>query len=83
MALVISAWDGAFGAIHDSYSTHACEVDDLLELTKEVFIKMYDKDNYYEVIEASILNTYEGFVERPELGSLDINEVRKSDYFFA
>jgi DNA-directed RNA polymerase len=83
MALVIANWGGAFGAIHDSYSTHACDVDDLLALTKHIFVQMYNEDNYYEVIERSILNTYDGFIDRPELGTLDINDVKKSDYFFA
>ena len=82
MALVISEWDGSFAAVHDSFSTHACDVDKLLDLTKQVFIRMYDYDNYFEVIRNFITDA-EDDVEQPTLGSLDIKEIENSDYFFA
>ena len=82
MALVIGSWDGDFGAVHDSYSTHACDVDDLLESTKKVFIDMYNHDNFFEVIRQDITNGADE-VEQPELGSLNIQEIEDSDYFFA
>ena len=50
MALVIADWDGDFGAVHDSFSTHASDVELLLRRTKEVFIQMYDHDNFFDVI---------------------------------
>ena len=84
MALVIDQWDGAFGAVHDSFSTHACDVDHLLNITKETFIEMYDVDDYLVKIREDILTNTEGFeYPKPELGSLEIQEIRNSDYFFA
>ena len=83
MAKVITEWDGDFGAVHDSFSTHPSDVDDLLALTKKVFIDMYDHPNYFDQIETSIVTGYEGFVEQPELGDLNIKEIKDSDYFFA
>ena len=82
MALVISEWEGCFAAVHDSFSTHACDVDRLLSLTKQVFIRMYDYDNYFEVIRNFITDA-EDDVEEPTLGTLDIKEIENSDYFFA
>ena len=82
MALVIADWDGDFGAVHDSFSTHASEVDDLLEKTKSVFIEMYDKPNYFDVIRENLTNSKDD-VEQPLLGDLDIGEINDSDYFFA
>ena len=82
MALVISEWDGSFAAVHDSFSTHASDVDKLLDLTKQIFIRMYDYDNYFEVIRNFITDA-EDDVEQPTLGSLDIKEIENSDYFFA
>ena len=82
MALVISEWDGCFAAVHDSFSTHASDVDKLLDLTKQVFIRMYDYDNYFEVIRNFITDA-EDDVEQPTLGTLDIKEIENSDYFFA
>ena len=83
MAKVIDAWDGEFGAVHDSFSTHACDVDKLCLLTKRVFIDMYDYDNYFDMIERSIINDVEVTVQQPTLGSLNIKEVIKSEYFFS
>ena len=84
MALVIDKWNGDFGAVHDSFSTHASDVDDLLALTKSTFIKMYDVDNFYEFIEDQVLSSKESLdVEQPTIGSLKIQEIRDSDYFFA
>ena len=79
MSMVIDKFNGPFGAVHDSFSTHASDVDRLVEITKEVFIDMYDKDNYFDVIQEKIGSTY----EQPLLGDLKINMIKDSDYFFA
>jgi len=84
MAKVIAKWDGDFGAVHDSFSVHACDVDELLQLIKEEFITMYSYSNFFEVIERMIITNPDNFnYQQPKLGSLDIREVNKSDYFFA
>ena len=82
MALTIDAWYGTFGAVHDSFSTHASDVEDMLALTKDTFVKMYDVDNYFDKIQKDITGGTDG-IEQPTLGSLEILEVYDSDYFFA
>ena len=82
MALVIDRWSGDFGAVHDSFSTHACDVEDMLELTKETFIEMYDVDNYFDKIREDITGSTDD-IEQPKRGGLDVQEIRHSDYFFA
>ena len=82
MALLLAEWDGDFGAVHDSFSTHACDVDDLLEKTKEVFINMYNYDNYFDIIRDNLTNN-EDDVEQPILGTLNIGDINGSEYFFA
>ena len=80
MALVIYDWDNDFGAVHDSFSTHPNYIEDLLHLTKERFVKMYNHDNYFSKIERTFKLT---MPEQPSLGELNIMEVYDSDYFFA
>ena len=80
MSLVINDWDEDFGAVHDSFSTHPNYVEDLLELTKKKFIKMYYHDNFFDKIEKTFKVT---MPEQPKLGELNIMEVYNSDYFFA
>jgi DNA-directed RNA polymerase, mitochondrial len=84
MASVIKEWDADFGAVHDSFSVHACDVDKLLELIKEKFVYMYNYRNFFDVIEQMIVTNPNNFnYPQPELGSLEIREVTNSDYFFA
>ena len=83
MALIIFNWDGHFGAVHDSFSTHASDVDELLVLTKDTFVDMYDYSNYFFKIKESLVTKYSENIEEPSLGVLDIQQVRESNYFFA
>tara|TARA_R100001509_G_C4819847_1_gene199406 strand:- start:270 stop:911 length:642 start_codon:yes stop_codon:yes gene_type:complete len=84
MAKVISKWGEDFGAVHDSFSVHACDVDELLQLIKDQFIEMYSYPNFFEVIERMIITNPDNFnYNQPKLGNLDIREVNKSEYFFA
>ena len=83
MAITAGNWDNSFGAIHDSFSTHACDIEDLSELTRNSFHAMYDEDNYFEIIRDAILDGDETYdQDLPELGKLDIDEVLKAKYFF-
>ena len=82
MAIVIDQWEQDFCAVHDSFATHAPDVENLIDLTKEVFIEIYDKDNYFDTIRKEITNN-EDEVEQPNIGNLNIQEIRDSDYFFA
>ena len=84
MALVLDKWNGDFGAVHDSFSTHASDVELLLAHTKREFIDMYDKKNYYIEIEDKLVKDITDVtMDRPDLGDLNIEEIEDSDYFFA
>jgi len=72
----------SFGAIHDSFSVHADDVDKLLETTKEVFIDMYDCNIIKDMKEQFVDNDEEFKIQMPESGLLDLNEIRISKYFF-
>lgn len=82
MAMVIADWDGEFGAVHDSFSSHANDVELLLQKTKSVFIEMYDHENYFSVIRDNLTQN-EDDVDQPVIGSLDIGGINDSEYFFA
>ena len=81
MALVIAEWDGAFGAVHDSFATHASDVDVLLQRTKEVFIDMYSSDNFFDTIRQQVTNNTDS-VEQPAIGKLNVGDIDDSKYFF-
>lgn len=81
MALVIADWEGSFGAVHDSFATHASDVEDLLEKTKQVFIEMYSDENYFDTIRKQLTDNTDT-VEQPPLGDLDVGDINDSTYFF-
>ena len=83
MAITIANWDGSFGAVHDSFSTHACDVEDLAELTRNSFYAIYNHENYYEVIREEFLHGDVEFTDDlPVLGKLNIEDVLDAQYFF-
>jgi len=84
MAKVIEAFPGTFGAVHDSFSTHACDVDKLIEHTKWQFAMLYNVNNFFDTIQSMLIDNFKGYsVTQPELGTLKVEEVVSSDYFFS
>jgi DNA-directed RNA polymerase len=83
MANTIVSFNGSFGAVHDSFSTHADEVDFLQEVTKMTFIAQYDVENFFNILQDNLMDNKDTFTfNQPELGSLVLNEVMDSKYFF-
>lgn len=76
-----------FAAIHDSFGVHACDTDILNAVLREEFISMYDRDTlkeFYngltEYVPEDVLVT---IPQPPALGSLDLELVKSSEFFFA
>ena len=83
MANTIVGFNGSFGAVHDSFSTHADEVDFLQEVTKMTFVAQYDTENFFNTLQDTLMENKESFTfAQPELGSLDLQDVYNSKYFF-
>ena len=83
MSLVINALNlKSFGAIHDSFSVHAADVEALINTTKSEFIKMYAKDIFNIMREEIIWNDDSFNEETPEVGKLILEDVHGSDFFF-
>lgn len=83
MMCILAGWDKAFAGVHDSFSTHASYVEELSDLTKEVFIQMYNIENpYQDIVDRLLVGPKEYDGNLPDLGTLDIEDVRKSAYFF-
>lgn len=83
MIMVLTSFNGMVSVVHDSYGTHACDVDDLLMVTKQRFVDMYS-ENWLEKLRAHLtFLTGVHLPAPPARGTLDITQVLKSDYFFA
>ena len=84
ISIVVDNWETCFAAVHDAFAVHAPFVEDLLHITKESFIAMYDHENFYDYIEDTLLSDKSNLdIEQPLIGNLDVKKVRDSEYFFA
>jgi DNA-directed RNA polymerase len=71
-----------FAMIHDDFGTHACHIDDFHKIIREEFVRLHSQ-NVLEVFYNELTERYN--VKLPNLpaqGSLDLNEVLTSPFFF-
>ncbi|KAI3854603.1 hypothetical protein MKX03_005199 [Papaver bracteatum] len=72
-----------FAGVHDSYWTHACDVDEMNRILREQFVELYEQP-ILENLLASFQKCFPtlDFPPLPERGDLDLKEVLKSPFFF-
>ena len=72
-----------FSAVHDSFWTHACDVDEMNTALRDVFVDLYSQP-LLERLKESWEKRYPDleFPDLPNRGNLDLEEVRKAKYFF-
>jgi DNA-directed RNA polymerase len=77
----------SFAMIHDSFGVHACDVDLLHYIIRDEFIKLYGEDILTQTYQSTLLglpgDKWPDVELPPEAGELDLEEVRKADFFFA
>jgi DNA-directed RNA polymerase len=77
----------SFAMIHDSFGVHACDVDELHYIIRDEFIKLYGEDILTKTYQSTLLglpgDKWPDVELPPEAGELDLEEVRKADFFFA
>ncbi|XP_057448046.1 DNA-directed RNA polymerase 1B, mitochondrial-like [Lotus japonicus] len=72
-----------FAGVHDSYWTHACDVDEMNRILREKFVELYEApilENLLESFQKSFPKL--NFPPLPERGDFDLREVLNSQYFF-
>jgi DNA-directed RNA polymerase len=76
--------------VHDCFGVHADDVDLLVSTLKETFIEMYTGDGIVDRFIEDYIKKYLDRVDyfkiveqRPMTGHLNINDVRKSRFFFS
>lgn len=72
-----------FSAVHDSFWTHPCDVDEMNEALRDCFIALYQQP-LLEDLKKSWETRYPSihFPDLPARGDLDLNDVREAPYFF-
>jgi len=76
-----------FACIHDSFATHASDTQLLADVLRECFIAMYEGDTLGDLMldlaEQLPAEVFDLIPPPPSRGTLDLNCVRDSEYFFA
>ena len=74
----------SFAAIHDSYGTHAADLTELSITLRETFIEIYSVDRLAKLRDEMLEQFPDAKLpELPAKGTLNLEEVLNSDYFFA
>ncbi|CAO2823085.1 unnamed protein product [Amaranthus hypochondriacus] len=72
-----------FAGVHDSFWTHACDVEQMNQILREKFVELYNMpilEDLLESFQASYPNST--FPPLPERGDFNLEEVLDSPYFF-
>ncbi len=73
-----------FSAVHDSYWTHAGTVDEMNVALRRAFVDLHEQPLLDDLRNSLCLQYPElELAPVPQLGSLDINAVLDSKYFFS
>jgi DNA-directed RNA polymerase len=77
----------SFAMIHDSFGVHAADVDELHYAIRDQFIELYSDnvltDVYQQCLPALPGTKWKEVPVPPEQGTLNLEEVRDADFFFA
>lgn len=78
----------AFAVVHDSYGTHAADMEKLGACIRHAFVEMYEDRDVLRELHDHALNLIpedarDDLPEPPVMGKLDLRTVLKSDFFFA
>jgi DNA-directed RNA polymerase len=73
-----------FAAVHDSFWTHACDVENMNRIIREQFVELHSRPILDELL-AGFKDRYPSleFPDVPTPGTFDLKDVIDSTYFFA
>ena len=84
MKTIVSARDNhgieSYAVVHDSFGTHACDIEQLGIVLRETFVEMYKEDILGKFMKE------QGDLELPSLpeyGKLNIEDVKNAEFFFS
>ena len=69
-----------FAVVHDSFGTHACNIEELGSIIRETFIELYEPGDLLKKFRDEQRLS---LTPLPDFGTLDINDVRDAEFFFS
>lgn len=74
----ITSW----ACVHDSIGVHACEVERLNRIIREEYVRIYQRPVLEEFHDYQLRHGVD-LPDPPDLGSFNLDEVMRADYFFS
>jgi DNA-directed RNA polymerase len=72
-----------FSAVHDSFWTHPCNIDEMNGALRDVFVELYDQPLLERLLETWQMRYPDlDFPELPKRGELELKQVKEATYFF-
>lgn len=81
LEIVVDTYKHSVLPIHDSFATHACNVDELHGVLRDTFATMYQDNNPLQSLVDCVQPHVEEIITLPARGTLDLNKVRESQFF--
>jgi len=78
---VIDAFEKDLIPVHDSFATHACDVDEMHVVLRQTFVNMYLNHDPIEALTRSVELASGEEIQRPLKGTLDVTKVLDSEFF--
>lgn len=84
LGMIILEHSGDIMPIHDSVATHACDVDSMHKVIREQFVKLYTEHDLLKSMaeSAESLGADLSDLTEPEFGTLNLELVKNSEFFF-
>lgn len=84
---MLDAEISSFAMVHDSYGTHACDVQEMAIILREKFVEMYREDILATFRKQLVEQVPQELADRlpaaPPRGDFDLDQVLEAMYFFA
>jgi len=81
LVFVIDAFEKDLIPVHDSFATHACDVDEMHVVLRQTFVNMYLNHDPIEALTRSVELASGEEIQRPLKGTLDVTKVLDSEFF--
>lgn len=81
LEIVVDTYKHSVLPIHDSFATHACNVDELHGVLRDTFATMYQDNDPLQSLVDCVQPYVEETITLPAQGTLDLNKVRESQFF--
>lgn len=81
LEIAVDTFQHSILPIHDSFATHACDVDEMHTVLRDTFADMHQHNDPLKSLVEYVQQFTDEEIQLPTRGTLDLNKVRESQFF--